>query len=143
MAITVKPFSENALSHASDLSRILKDVLSDLEDQLNQRAQIYTSTDGRIPAGLNRNDVLLIAYKGRMSILVKAARGFNTLTADHIGGLLANGTNFLGLKTDSVLASTAHFPRANDWGFYERTGGSPGFFLCFNHNGVIKKVALT
>ncbi len=141
MAINARPIGN--VESPEQLTKIVKEVFQDLEDQLNRRAQLYVSSNGRAPSGLNNDDVLIITYKNRFSILIKQRNVFKELNASQLGGLLAHETNFVGLKTDNVAASTVHFPLENDWGFFERTGGSPGFFLVFNTSGGIKQVQLT
>lgn len=142
MPVTVKPLPSR-LETSDELIKALKSLLADLEDQLNQRAQIYVSTDGKIPAGLSVNDVILISFQGKVSLLLKNRRGFISLAASHIGGLSANLTNFLGVTTSGAVPTTTEFPNNNDWGFHNQTGGAPAFYLTFNLGGVIKKVALT
>lgn len=141
MAISTRPIGN--VETPEDLVKIIKEVFLDLEDQLNNRAQVYVSTNGRAPAGLNKNDVLIIAFRGQISILIKSGTTFQTLLASMLGGLMANGTNFIGLKTDSIAPSIVHFPEDNDWGFFNRTGGSPAFLLVYNIGGAIKSQALT
>lgn len=143
MAITLRTIGNDSIQNTSDLTRIVKEVFADLEDQLNERAQFYVSTNGVVPAGLQRNDVLLISYKGVISILVKNSKGLDTLTADMLGGLSKNGTAFLGHKTATVAPTvTTDFPQAEQWGFYTNST-TPATFLCLNVAGVLKKIALT
>lgn len=137
MPVTVKPLPSR-LETSDELIKALKSLLADLEDQLNERAQIYVSTDGKIPAGLNINDVILISFQGRISLLLKNRRGFISLAASHIGGLSANETNFLGVKTSGALPTITEFPNNNDWGFHNRTGATLAFYIVFNLGGVIR-----
>lgn len=139
MAIDPKPLPLS--TPAEDLTKAVREVIQDLVDQLNQRGQVYVSGDGRIPSGLIKNDVIITTYRGKISIQIKRSRGFDRLVAEHFGGLTANGTNFVGVKTDNTAPTVNHFTD-NDWGFYNQTGGSPGFFLVFNIGGAIKSVAL-
>lgn len=142
MAITVRPIGEVAIQSPRDLVKLIRDTFADLEDQLNDRAQIYTSTDGRIPAGLNRNDILVISFRGVISLLIKNKNGFDTLTADMIGGLPARDTNYLGMQTGTAAPSLADFPEPNDWGFFRKTTAVTTFHLCFNFNNNLFKVAM-
>lgn len=149
MAIDVRPLTDPGSQDkdATDEQRALivqvRQVLADLEDQLNTRAQVYTSTDGKIPAGLNRNDILVTAFKGIINILVKNKTGFDSLTAAMIGGLMANSTNFKGVVRTTAAAALTDFPEPNDWGFHYKTNAVTAWKLCFNFDGVLKSVALT
>lgn len=142
MAVTIKTIGAN-VTEKDDLVKIIKDVFADLEDQLNTRAQVYISTNGVIPAGLIRNDTLIVDYKGRITFQVKNAKGFDTLTAEMLGGLTAHTTNFLGLVQGTTAPAITNFPDTNDWGFYAKTTATTSFSLCYNFNGVLKKIALT
>lgn len=141
MSISVKPLPRDI--PAEDIVRHVREALTDLEDQLNQRGQIYVSTDGKIPAGLNRSDVLIISNKGQISLLIKNKSNFDRLTAEMILGLSAKGTTFKGVTTTGAAATVTEYPNSLDWGFHNRTGGSPSFSLVFNIGAVIKSVALT
>src|SRR5687768_8446573 len=144
MAITVKTIGEQSLSaNPGDIIKLIRDVFQDLEDQLNQRAQIYVSTDGRVPAGLNRNDILLISYRGNITLGIKNRNGMDTLTAAMLGGLTANSTSFKGVLRKAANPVVADFPNPNDWGFFFKTNTTTAFYLCFNLDGTLMKVALT
>lgn len=120
----------------------LKDLFQDLEDQLNNRANIYVSTDGKIPTTLSPNDLVVIATGGTINILVKKKNGYVTLTAAMIGGLLSRGANFVGFQSVSGAPALSNFPNPNDWGFFTNTAG-PNYYLVANFAGAIKKIALT
>jgi len=141
MAITTRPIADKQFTDSRDIVKLIRDTFADLEDQLNARAQVYASTDGRIPAGLNRNDILIISFKGKITIQIKNKKGFDILTADMLGGLTKGNTRFLAFQKSNVAPALANFPLVNDWGFYQHTGTAT--YLCFNNNSVLKKVALT
>lgn len=124
------------------LLAILKDIFQDLEDQLNQQANIYVSNNGKIPSNLAANDLVVIATGGNMSILIKGKGGFTTLNAAMLGGLLSHGSNFLGFQSLAGVPSLTQFPNPNDWGFFTNTS-APATYLVANFAGAIKKIALT
>lgn len=143
MAISTRQIGNaESFSSPDELIKRLREILFDLEDQLNNRAQVYASTDGRVPSGLNRNDILFTVFKGRIGIRVKAAKGYAVLTADMIGGLSQKGTNFMGLTTSAAASALAQYPDTGDWGFHHNTAAST-LSLTFNLGGVLKRVTLT
>lgn len=130
--VTTRPIPDQASASASDLIKIIRDTFADLEDQLNQRAQIFVSTNGKAPAGLKRDDVLIISYKGSVKLLVRNGRGFDTQGADDVEALAAKGTNYLGYQTGVGAPALANFPTPHDWGFYYQSAGTPKLYLCYN-----------
>lgn len=120
----------------------LKKIFSDLEDQLNSRANIFVSTDGRIPSTLQKNDLLVVALNGLLSIYIKTSKNYLKLAASMLGGLSANGSNFLGFKTSTITPAVSDFPKPGDFGFFTNSTG-PTFYLCANFAGTLKKVTLT
>lgn len=141
MAVTVRQLGKNTT--IENLIPQITSVLQDLEDQLNQRAQIYVSTDGRVPTNLNRNDILVVAFKGNLSIQIKGAKSYLTLTAAMLGGLTAHGCNFLGIISKAAAPVLADFPNLGDFGFFNKTNATVHRYLCININSVLYKVELT
>lgn len=141
MAVTVRPFAVPEKEDLSSLVTTLKLVLSDLEDQLNQRAQIYVSDKGLPKTGLSKNDLVITVANGTIGIQINRGRSYLALTAAMLGGLTANGMNFVGYKQGAALPSTSDFTTDKDWGFYSRIAGST--YLVLNLQGVILKVVLT
>jgi hypothetical protein len=142
MAITVQPIADASLTDPQEVARVIRQVFLDLEDQLNQNATVYVSSDGVIPAGLPRNALLAVLFKGRISIYIQGAKARTELTAEMIGGLSKQGTQYLGSLSAAVAPVLANFPNDNDWGFFTNTAAAT-HFLCFNFSGVLRKVALT
>lgn len=142
MAVTLRPISSDP---GQDLIRTIKDTFNDLVDQLNDRAQVYVSTTGTVPSGLNRNDVLIVDLKGQISILIKNAKGYDSLNAEMLGGFIGHGTQFVGVKSAFSAPTTAQFPNENDWGYFKQMTGLvvTNLFLCYNVAGVIRKVTLS
>jgi hypothetical protein len=120
----------------------VRQTLEDLGDQLNTRAQLYSSTDGKIPTNLNRGDIFISSYKGRIRLLIKNAKGFDVMTAAMLDGLAANATNFVGLKVSAAVPALTEFPNPNDWGFHFKTTATIAFQICYNYNGVLKLATL-
>jgi hypothetical protein len=143
MAISTNPIPINPETSIGEVVKLFRDALQDLEDQLNNRAQIYVSTDGKIPTGLNTNDILVVDYRGTVSLLIKKPGGFDRLTAAMIGGLTANSTNFLGVISQTGAPALSDFPNPSDWGFYRKTNAVTAMYLCFNYANTLFKVALT
>lgn len=141
MAVTVRQLGKNTTP--DNLVAQITSVLQDLEDQLNQRAQIYVSTDGRVPTNLNRNDILVVAYKGNIGIQIKGAKSYLALTASMLGGLTTHGCNFLGILSGTTLPTLANFPNPGDFGFFNKTSSVVHRYLCVNINSVLYKVELT
>lgn len=141
MAVTVRNLGSNV--QITNLVPTIREIFGDLEDQLNERAQIYVSTDGRIPTNLARNDILIVAYKGRISISVKSAKSFLGLTAAMLGGLSANSHNFLGLIRGTAAPALTNFPNPGDFGFYFKTTATVHRYLCVNIDNVLYKVEVT
>lgn len=139
--VSLRPLSDVTAENADDLIKLLKATLQDLEDQLNEKVSINTSTNGTIPKGLKQDDVLFLFFGGKISIYVKGKAELIQLTAAMLGGIMQKGTNFTGVQSANVAPVAANFPQPNDWGFFEHIGTA--FYFCFNLAGVLKKVALT
>ncbi len=140
MSVSIRPLGNTEGTDSKDIKRILQETFTDLEDQLNTRADIYGTTDGRIPAGLKPNDILFTFREGRIQLFIKSRTGFVELTADMLDGLSKFGTLYLGKIVGAAAPVVSQFPNPDDWGFYEHTGTA--FYLCYNHAGTLKKVAL-
>lgn len=140
MAINLKALGDGI--PYEELIPLLKSIFADVEDQLNSRANIYVSTDGKVPTNLTRNDLLVVATQGVMQIFIKSSKDFLKLTAKMLGGLTANGANFKGFIVDTGSISLTHLPNVGDFAFYTNSAG-PTYFLAANFAGTIKKVALT
>lgn len=142
MPVSVRPIGQSPITDSDQLIKIIREVLKDLEDQLNERTDIFSSTDGRIPGGLTRGDLVILTFKGIFKILLKTRTGFDELIASHLGGLMAKGTNFIGITTSAAAPAVADYPKPNDWGFHSRTGGTPNFYLAFNFGGSVRSIAM-
>lgn len=142
MAISLKPLSRD--TPPDQLILRLQAILSDLEDQLNSKAQVYANTTGLTPNGLTNGDVLVTDLRGKITIKVKSNKQFDILTASMLGGLTANGTQFLGLIIGTTTpTSPTYFPNEGDWGFFIDTTG-PTFYLVFHHGtNILFKRTLT
>lgn len=141
MAVTLRALpSGTDTKDPSELIRVLKAIFDDLEDQLNDRAQIY-ATSGGIPNKLNKLDTVITATPSKIGLSVFLGKSFVTLVADMIGGLTKHNTNFVGQITRTFAPSLSDFPNANDWGFYEHTGVN--FSIVFNFNNTIVKAILS
>lgn len=138
MAVSVREIG--TLTDLGEVLAALKSVFSDLEDQLNQRANIYVSTDGKVPSTLQRNDFLVVSYRGNISLYVKGARDFTALTAAMLGGLSRNGMNFVGLVRDAINPDLSHFPNPGDFGFFFKTSVTVHRYICVNIDNVLYKV---
>lgn len=133
------PYNPN--ENQRSLVERIQNIFSDLEDQLNQRTPLYLNTTGIIPEGILPQEVLFVAFEGKIEIKVKVdKKSFLTLDIGMLQGLSSRGTNFLGRIVGTVAVSLINFPNDNEWGFYERTGVD--FRLCYNMGGVLKTVVL-
>lgn len=139
--IALSPVSDK-FENSEEVLRALKGILQDLEDQLNDRTQLYVETGGRIPSGLSSNDVLFSLAAGAISVFIKNTSGFTQLFASHLGGLMANSTNFLGFTETAANPTTTEYPTHLNWGFHRNSAG-PTIFLVLNYSGTIFKVQLT
>lgn len=137
MALSLQPLG--GIDDPVELIKRLRSILTDLEDQLNTRAQVYVSSNGKIPTGLNPNDVVIVTFQNQVALLVKQKTGLLSLTASHIGGLTANSTNFVGLKQSATLPSLVEFPNDNDWGFHLDTAFAL-MYLVYNRGGTLYKI---
>lgn len=144
MAIQTRAISDGEIADSNALGKILRQIFSDLEDQLNNRAQIY-ATNGTIPAGVEQGSIVVDTDKnGTISIKTATSRGFVTLTVGMLHGLLDRDTNFRGilrsLTTPLTDLTFAHSP--GDWGFYHVTSGTR-IWLWINSAGTFKSIELT
>lgn len=142
MGVNLKPIASIGNEEADRILKILRSVLSDLEDQLNKRGQLYANTNGKIPTDLHRDDVLISSYRGKVSVYIHNGRSLDALTAAMLGGLSANGTNFKGFQSGTTAPNLTHFPEHGDWGFYRKTSGPVRTALAFNRNGNVEEVTL-
>lgn len=146
MAIDLKPLSSTYTTE--DIGQLvlrLKDILQDLEAQLNDKAVLYTNLKGETPNGLAQGDLLVTSLQGKITVKIKNTRNFDVLTASMLNGLTANGTSFLGLVTNNIDPPTSPtvFPNADDWGFYHDSNTGK-VYLCYNlGSNLLKHVQLT
>jgi hypothetical protein len=76
MAIVVRqPGSTEKFTDPNTILRVLREILLDLEDQLNSRATIYSQTDNTVPAGLKPGDIIFNIYKGRVTVQARSSSG--------------------------------------------------------------------
>lgn len=141
MAIIVKPIASDTPTDSNSILKLIRDVFLDLEDQLNQNASLVVKTDGIIPAGLARDTVLIISYKGTISLYVQGAKSRTQLSAEMLGGLSKQGTQYLGHITGTIAPAVVNFPNDNDWGFYTDTT-VPTTYICYNVNNILRKVVM-
>lgn len=141
MGVTLDPLTN--VTSLNDLTSRIRYILQDLEDQLNQRSQVYVSVNGTVPSNTNSGDIVVVAYQGSIQFLVRGVRDYTTMTAAMLGGLMALGTTFKGIQEGTAPPAVADFPKAGDFGFFHNSS-APSWSLCVNFNGsVIKTVALT
>lgn len=127
MPLALRPIPNSVnLADPTQLAALLRSIFNDLEDQLAQTAQVYVTAG--IPAGLNKNDVVLQFDGKNISVgIASSAKSLVLLTAAMIDGIPTKGLIFNGL-----IAGTGAIPTVpvNTWGFYDQTG--IGIFLYFN-----------
>lgn len=141
MAVTIREIGQ--LTDPQSLVSVLRDLLNDLEDQLNQRAPVYAFTNGRTPTGLQLGDIVVSGYKGNLSIGLQTQRGLLNLVASMIGALSANGFEFIGvIRTTNAAPLLTDFPTAGNFGFWFKTNAVVAYKFCVNIDGVLLKADL-
>jgi hypothetical protein len=143
--IDLKPLSRT--TSLEELLPKLIDILQDLEAQLNEKAALYTNLKGETPKGLIQGDLLVTSLAGKISIKLKNTRSFDILTSSMLGGLTANGFNFLGeiVGTIDPPTSPTVFPNAGDFGFY-RYKTTNKIYFCYHASyapNILKYILMT
>lgn len=136
----------HAKKDVASLTKNLRLVLTDLEAQLQGNPLVSTTLGGKESKKLRPGDLFVSFLDNLLQVgIIKNNGKKRFLQASDLQVLqtVLKGTNFLGFLEDVPLPSTTHFPNEMDWGFYSKTGGTPRFYLVFNHATVIKKIELT
>lgn len=144
--IALQGVSRAASDSTASLYSQFRNVLTDLESQLNSQPNVYSRSDKRIPKGIRTNDLVITLYKGVLTLGVYDGKKVRSLNASDLQVLQKHNTNFVGHRTGTTVWNTAatrsaNIPNSGDWGFYENTAG-PTFHLIFNLNGTTQGVAL-
>lgn len=126
----------------SQLAAAVYGSLASLEDQLNQRSQIYVNADGVIPNGAapNADFIATIAKDGKMALAIPQGKGSTrNLNITDLGGPYQTPLplNFVGETTSTAVPSTTEYPNAGDYGFHNNTTlATPGqWYLAINVDG--------
>lgn len=143
--IAISALTPNAKKSTESLYTQVRNLMTDLEAQLNKQPTVNSSQDQKIPQGIRRNDLVISLHKGLLRIGMFDGKTTRYLNANDLQSLQKHNTNFVGLKEDSTAVGAAatrtnHFPNDGDWGFYRETGVS--FNLFFNFNGTSQFVAM-
>lgn len=116
----------------------LRNLMSDLQAQLNNYPNLYSRNDLKVPQGTRNRDVFVSLVKGVIRVGVHDGKRVRYLSADDLQVMQKHNTNFVGFKEDTTAVGaaatrTTHFPNPGDWGFYREIGVSFSIFYNFNN----------
>lgn len=131
--VVIEPIGTSAASDQLKLFTQIRTSLGTLQTQL--LANPYVSfTAGPTESGLQRGDpIFRLTKENVLQVGVFDGKQPRYLTPDDLQVLQKRGTNFLGIQTGTAAPTTVNnFPEPNDWGFYDRTAGAPGLYICYH-----------
>lgn len=115
-----------------DLLAKLKNILQDLEDQINSTSQTVV-TDSIPRTGAN-GTVYVNPYGDFFTLAVATGNTMQYMNPGTLGALYSRGTNFVGLKEGGTVPTLDEFPNDNDWGFFY---DFPSLYIAYNKGGSV------
>jgi len=137
MNISLQGLTKGASTDASSLYAQLRNLMADLEAQLNRRPNVNGRRDLKVPQGTKSEDVFVSLKEGVLRVGMYDGRRVRYLGAEDLQVLQKHNTNFKGFidsttAVGAAITRTTHFPNPGDWGFYRDAG--VGFYIFFNYN---------
>lgn len=129
---TIETLAASTLADPSKLAAQLRLILQDLERQIGTNP-LVSYTDGPTDRGLKKGDPIFRFKGGVLQIGIFDGRNSRFLNTTDLQSLQTGGTFFRGIQTGTAAPTIpANFPNPNDWGFYDRTAGAPGLYICYH-----------